>query len=308
MLKAIRPKNRVIALYLFIPVLIYVFTVFVPLIAAFYFSFFQWKGGPKKTFIGIENYVTLLGDKDFWSSFGHNIYLVVACIIGQIGLAFIFVLMINSRLVKCKGIHRTFGFFPSTISAVAIGFIWKIIYDYSYGLLNYFIDKFGATEWVMNTFNNGQALVWKDMTDHIMLIVSIPLIWQFIGYYMVIILSAISSVDQEIFEVAELDGANAFQRAVYIVFPLIKNTLLVCVTLCVAGNMKAFDHIYNLTNGGPGNTSMVMALYGYNTSFRDHNMGYGSTISIGIFFCSLAVIVLSQALSKGLSKDKGGAE
>lgn len=308
MLKAIRPKNRVVVMYLLVPVLIYIFTVFVPLIAAFYFSFFQWKGGPKKTFIGLENYVALIKDSNFWSSFGHNIYLVVACIIGQIGLAFIFVLMINSRLVKFKGVHRTFGFFPSTISAVAIGFIWRIIYDYSYGLINYFIDKFGATEWVMNTFNNGQALVWKDMTNHIMLIVSIPLIWQFIGYYMVIILSAISSVDQEIFEVAELDGANAFQRAVYIIFPLIKNTLVVCVTLCIAGNMKAFDHIYNLTRGGPGTSSMVMALYGYNTSFRDHNMGYGSAISIGIFFCSLAVIVLSQQGAKLLSKDKGGAE
>lgn len=308
MLKAIRPKNRVIVLYLLVPVLIYIFTVFVPLIAAFYFSFFQWKGGPKKTFIGLENYVTLLKDATFWSAFGHNIYLVVACIIGQIGLAFIFVLMINSRLVKAKGMHRTFGFFPSTISAVAIGFIWRIIYDYSYGLLNYFIDKFGATDWVMNTFNGGQPLVWKDMTDHIMLIVSIPLIWQFIGYYMVIILSAISSVDQEIFEVAELDGANAFQRAVYIVFPLIKNTLVVCITLCIAGNMKAFDHIYNLTKGGPGTSSMVMALYGYKTSFRDHNMGYGSAISIGIFFCSLVVIVLSQQGAKLLSKDKGGAQ
>lgn len=308
MLKAIRPKNRVIVMYLLVPVLIYIFTVFVPLIAAFYFSFFQWKGGPKKTFIGLENYVALVKDSNFWSSFGHNIYLVVACIIGQIGLAFIFVLMINSRLVKLKGVHRTFGFFPSTISAVAIGFIWRIIYDYSYGLINYFIDKFGATEWVMNTFNNGQPLVWKDMTNHIMLIVSIPLIWQFIGYYMVIILSAISSVDQEIFEVAELDGANAFQRAVYIIFPLIKNTLVVCVTLCIAGNMKAFDHIYNLTRGGPGTSSMVMALYGYNTSFRDHNMGYGSAISIGIFCCSLVVIVLSQQGAKLLSKDKGGAQ
>lgn len=308
MLKAIRPKNKVIVMYLLVPVLIYVFTVFVPLIAAFYFSFFQWKGGPKKTFIGLENYADLLTDKVFWSSFGHNIYLVVACIIGQIGFAFVFVLMINSRLVKLKGIHRTFGFFPSTISAVAIGFIWRIIYDYSYGLINYFIDKFGATEWVMNVLNNGQPLVWKDMTGHIMMIVSIPLVWQWIGYYMVIILSAISSVDQEIFEVAELDGANAFQRAVYIIFPLIKNTLLVCVTLCVAGNMKAFDHIYNLTKGGPGTSSMVMALYGYKTSFRDHNMGYGSAISIGIFFCSLLVIVLSQQGAKLLSKDKGGAE
>ena len=137
-----------------------------------------------------------------------------------------------------------------------------------------------------------------------MLLIAIPLIWQFIGYYMVIILSAISSIDQEIFEVSELDGANAFQRAIYIVLPLIKNTLLVCVTLCIAGNMKAFDHIYVMTSGGPGNSSMVMALYGYKVSFGQQNMGYGSAISIGIFVLSLIVILGSQALVGHLSKDK----
>ncbi len=87
--------------------------------------------------------------------------------------------------------------------------------------------------------------------------------------------------------------------------PLIKNTLLVCVTLCVAGNMKAFDHIYVMTAGGPGNSSMVMALYGYKISFAQQNMGYGSAISIGIFLASLAVIGGTQLLVKALSKDKG---
>ena len=122
---------------------------------------------------------------------------------------------------------------------------------------------------------------------------------------MVIILSAISSVDPEIFEVAELDGANAFQRAIYIVLPLIKSTLLVCVTLCIAGNMKAFDHIYSMTEGGPGNASIVMALYGYRTSFKESNMGYGSAISIGIFVSSLVVIGGSQQLIRLFSKEKG---
>lgn len=295
MLSSIRPKKRVVFFYLLIPVLIYVFSVFVPLATAFYYSFFNWKGGPNKTFNGIENYITLIKDDVFWSAFSHNIYLVIACIIGQIGLAFIFVLMINSRYTKLKGIHRTFGFFPSTIAAVSIGFIWSMIYDYKRGLLNWLLDLIGKGD---------SAKVWLNEPKLVMLLIAIPLIWQFIGYYMVIILSAISSIDQEIFEVAELDGANSFQRAIYIVIPLIKNTLLVCVTLCIAGNMKAFDHIYVMTAGGPGNSSMVMALYGYKVSFGQQNMGYGSAISIGIFILSLIVILGSQALIGHLSKDK----
>lgn len=298
MLNSVRPKNRVIFGYLIIPIVLYVFAVFVPLVTAGYFSFFEWKGGPNKTFNGLENYVNLVQDSVFWLAFGHNIYLVLACIVGQIGIAFIFVLMINSKLTKCKGVHRTFGFFPSTISAVYIGLIWTIIYDQRRGLVNYVISK-------IQDVPMKELPVWLNDSKTIMLLISIPLIWQFIGYYMVIILSAISSVDPEIFEVAELDGANAFQRAIYIVLPLIKNTLLVCVTLCIAGNMKAFDHIYSMTEGGPGNASIVMALYGYRTSFKESNMGYGSAISIGIFISSLVVIGGSQQLVKLFSREKG---
>lgn len=296
MLKSIKPKGRTIALFLCIPVVWYVFSVFVPLLTAVFYSLFEWKGGPQKTFIGLSNYVDLIKDGTFWQAFSHNIYLVLACIVGQVGIAFVFVLIVNSRLVKLKGIHRTFGFFPSTISAVCIGFIWMMIYDYKRGILNWILTVTGHED---------KVKVWLNEPSLVMVLVAIPLIWQFIGYYMVILLSAIASVDTEIFEVAELDGANAFQRAIYIVLPLIKNTLLVCVTLCVAGNMKAFDHIYTMTEGGPGTSSMVMAMYGYKISFAQMNMGYGSAISVGIFIVSLIVIGGSQKLMNWIMRDKG---
>ncbi len=293
MSKAIKPKTSVLIAFLFLPVLIFVFAVFVPLITAFVYSFFEWKGGPVKTFNGIENYLQLFADDKFWLSFSHNLFLVAVCIVGQIGLAFIFVLMISSRLVKFKEIHRTFGFFPSTLAAVTIGFVWKMIYDYKRGIINWFLDLIGRED---------LKQVWLNNTELVMLLVAIPLVWQWIGYYMVIILSAISAVDQEIFEVAELDGANGFQRAIYIVLPLIKNTLLVCVTLCIAGNMKSFDNIYVMTKGGPGYSSMVMAMYGYQVSFGQSNLGYGSAISVGIFVLSILVIGGSQFLVKKASK------
>jgi raffinose/stachyose/melibiose transport system permease protein len=296
MLNAIRPKGKVIFLYLLLPVAMFVFTVFVPLVTALVYSFFEWKGGPKKTFTGLQNYVTLLHDSTFWQAFGHNIYLVVACIIGQIGIAFVLVLMINSKLVKCKTIHRTFGFFPSTISAVCIGLIWNMIYHNKYGILNWFLTAIGRED---------LCQVWLNNSKLVMLLVTIPLIWQYIGYYMVIILSAISGISTDVLESAKIDGANAVQQAVYITLPLIKNTMLVCITLCIAGNMKAFDNIYVMTKGGPGTSSMVMAMYGYQISFNQSNMGYGSCISVGIFVLSLLVIGGSQLLIKYLTREKG---
>jgi raffinose/stachyose/melibiose transport system permease protein len=295
MLNAIRPKKSTVIAYLAIPVALYIFTVFVPLLAAFYYSFFNWKGGPQKTFNGLENYKTLWSDTTFWSAFSHNIYLVVVCIIGQIGIAFILVLLINSKLSRAKAIHRTFGFFPSTISAVCIGFIWTMIYDYNKGLLNWFLNAIGQSE---------KTQVWLNNPDLVMLLVSIPLIWQYIGYYMVILLSAVGSIDTEILESAAIDGATEAQQARYITLPLVKNTLLVCITLCIAGNMKAFDNILVMTKGGPGYSSMVMALYGYKVSFEQSNLGYGSCISVGIFVLSLAVIGGSQWLMRYVMTDK----
>jgi len=97
MLTTIKPKKKTLILYLLVPVLMFVFTVFVPLVTALVYSFFEWKGGPQKTFNGLANYVQLVHDSTFWQSFGHNLYLVIACIIGQIGIAFILVLMVNAK-------------------------------------------------------------------------------------------------------------------------------------------------------------------------------------------------------------------
>lgn len=289
MLDAIKPKKSVIYLYLIIPVAIFIFTVFVPLVAALFYSFFEWKNGPVKTFNGLANYRQLLSDATFWQSFGNNIYLVIACLIGQIGIAILMVLLVNAKTTRLKVVHRTFGFFPSTISAVCIGMIWTMVYHNKYGILNWLLRLVGC---------GSLTQVWLNNTEHIMLIVSIPLIWQYIGYYMVIIFSAIAGIDTEIFESANIDGANAWQTAMHITLPLIKNTLLVCITLCVAGNMKAFDNIYTMTKGGPGTASMVMAMYGYKISFEQFNLGYGSTISVAIFVLSLLVIGGSQWLVK----------
>lgn len=288
-----KPKTRVIFAFLCIPIAIYVFAVLVPLFTSMFYSLFEWKGGPSKTFIGLENYLTLLKDKSFWHSFQNNIYLIVVCLIGQVGIAFLFVMVINSKSVKLKGVHRTFGFFPSTISAVTVGFIWTMIYDSRRGLLNWFLEAIGR---------NDLTQVWLNNSDIVMLLVAIPLIWQYIGYYMLILLSATSSIDGEILESADLDGANAFQRAIHIVLPIIKETVIVCAVLCISGNMKAFDNIYVMTSGGPGEASMVMALYGYKVSLTQQNMGYGSAISVAIFVLGIALIGGMQLITSKLTK------
>lgn len=279
--------------YLLPGIVLYAFVVFVPVFGALYYSLFDWMGGPKKTFAGLRNYETLLHDATFWQSFSNNIKLTVICIVGQIGIAFILAMLLNSRLVKLKQFHRVVSYFPVTLSAVVIGFIWSMIYDYNYGLLNTVLSVFG--------FDNLRQ-AWLSNRKLSLYLVSLPLIWQYVGYYLVIILAGLSSIDPSVLEMAEIDGATGLQRARYITLPLIRNTLIVCMTLCIAGNLKTFDHIYVMTGGGPGTSTMVMSLYAYQNSFVRYKMGYGSAISIGILVLSLGITMISRKLASG----KGG--
>ena len=265
MRRAIQPNKRTFFFYLAPATLLYIFTTFLPIAFAFYYGFFNWKGGKNMTFIGLKNYQMLLKDTGFWNAFQNNIYLVVACLIGQIGFALLFAILLNSRFVKFKGIHRTFGYFPVTISAVVVGFVWGMIYDYNYGLLNNFLRLIGQDH---------LAKAWLNDANNVMFYATIPLIWQYIGYYMIILLSAFAGIDSQIFE---------------------------CITLCISGNLKAFDHIYTLTAGGPGTASNVVAYYAYNSSFIRYKMGYGNAMSIMILILSVILIAGSRFIVSKLT-------
>ncbi|MSA01414.1 ABC transporter permease subunit [Lactonifactor sp. BIOML-A3] len=295
MSSCLKVKKRTIFLYMLPGILWYSFIILVPVCLAAYYGMFDWAGGTNKTFLGIQNYLDVIKDPVFRQSLGNNIYLTIVCLAGQIGIAFILAVMLNGRHIKFKGFHRTMSYFPAVLSAVVIGFIWNMLYDYHYGLLNSFLKVIGQGD---------LAQAWLNNDKLVLLLVAIPLIWQYVGYYLLIIMSALSSVDPQIFEMAEIDGASGFKRAIYITLPLIKNTLIVCVTLCIAGNMKIFDHIYAMTGGGPGTSSSVMAMYAYKTSFMSYKMGYGSAMSIIILIVSLILVAGSRGLLLRFGKDK----
>ena len=294
-MRYLKMKKRTMALCLLPGIVWYSFIILIPVILAGYYGFFEWSGGTNKIFIGIQNYIDVIKDPVFILSLKNNLFLIVVCLIGQLGLAFLFAFMLNSRHVRLKGLHRTMSYFPAVLSAVVVGFIWSFIYDYNYGFINAFLRLIGQGD---------KAQAWLGNDKMVMALAAIPLIWQYIGYYMIIIMSAMSSVDPQIFEMAEIDGASGWKKAVYITLPLIKNTLIVCVTLCIAGNMKIFDLIYSLTGGGPGNASSVMAMYAYKTSFLSYKMGYGSAMSIVILVISLIVVGGSQLILNHFTKEE----
>ncbi|WP_127536975.1 carbohydrate ABC transporter permease [Paenibacillus illinoisensis] len=296
--KALRPRGWVLVAYLLPGLLIYSFVVLVPILSALRDSFYSWTGGPKKTYIGTGNYKEILQDDVFWHSFLNNVLMTAYGLIGQVGFGFVFALLLMSKMVKLKGLHRTMSYFPSTLAPVIIAFLWMLVYNYNYGLLNAGLTKLGLGALVQS---------WLDLTGPIVLLASIPLSWQNIGFFTLLMLAGLSSINKEVLEVAELDGATGVRKAWYIIIPLAKPTLVVASLLCIANNMRGFEHIYALTGGGPGNSSSVMALYAYETSFLRFRYGYGSALAIAIITLTMLMILLSTLLLQRRNNSKGGA-
>ncbi|MFP4017351.1 MAG: carbohydrate ABC transporter permease [Halanaerobiales bacterium] len=286
----LKPSRKKLFLFFTPAVLLFFFVIILPMFISIRYSLYEWSGGPNMKYVGIENYLNLISDKIFWHAFKNNLIIIGLSVLGQIGIAFFLASLLNSRFLKAKDFHRTVIFFPVVLSAVVIGFLWTMIYNNNYGILNWMLESL-----------NLEFLIryWLDDPRIVIYTTTIPLIWQYIGFYLIIFSSSIQNIPKEIFEVAEIDGVNSFQRIIHITLPLMYNTLIVAIMLCIAGNMKVFDHIYVMTGGGPGRSSMVMAQYAYNNSFSMFKLGYGSAISMGIFILSFGIILITRKIMGG---------
>ncbi len=287
MIDRLRPGKGVMLAYLLPGFLLTVCMLILPLLTAAGFSFCKFTSVKNIAFVGLDNYRTLFADKNVLNSLKNNLFLVGVSLVGQLGIAFLLAMMLNSRLTRLKQFHRTVAYFPVTLSAVVVGYVWSMVFDYNFGLLASLMKALGCGD---------RVAPWLSQPSTVMICVCIPLIWQYIGFHLVIMLSAMSSIDKEIYEMAEIDGAGEFRKAVSITLPLIRNTLMVCVFLCISANMKVFDHIIAMTNGGPGYSSSVLAVYTYIISFNNMNFGYGSALSVAVFVVTATLVLASQLL------------
>ncbi len=288
-IREIKNRKQYVWIYgmLLIPVLVFVFAIIAPLGTSFFYSLTKWKGVGKPKMIGFSNYVTLLQTADFWLVTKNTLYLCVVCTIGQVGIALLISFLMTFKRLRFKKFHRAVIFFPVVMAAIVVGYVWRFIYNSNYGLLNTFLTAIGRADWIR---------YWLDDKDIVLRCVSVPVIWQYIGLYMIILMSAISAIPQEVFECAEIDGATGIKKSIYITLPMIWDTLKVCIILCASGTMKIYDHLVALTNGGPGRATESLAMYCYEYTFKFGNFGMGAAIAVTILVIAALLSVLIQAI------------
>lgn len=277
-----------IGLGIFPAFLIYSVFSIIPIFISFYFSFMSWNGFSDMTFVGARNYLAVFQDTIFWLSFRNNILVVLASVFGQIPVALTLALLLN-RNIRWAKFFRTVGFLPVVISTVVISITWRMIYNSEYGLLNQLLDNIGLGFLAQN---------WLGNPDYAMYAIAAVIIWQFVGLYFIIFLSALQTVPQELYEAAELDGASEWQKTRFVTLPSIRNVILIAIVLCISGSLKTFDLIYVMTGGGPAHSTEVMATYMYVETFQGLRYGYGSAISVLIFLFSFGLIMIVSGLLK----------
>ncbi len=288
-IRQVRSKRQYALIYtlVLIPFSYFLYILIIPLGTSVYYSLTKWKGVGDPKFVGFNNYITLLNDHNFWLVTKNTFILSAICVLGQVGIALIIAFLMTIRRLKWKSFHRAVIFFPVVMAPIVVGYVWRFIYNTNYGLLNTFLRSVGKKEWIKS---------WLDDSAIVLNSVSIPVIWQYIGLYMILLMSAISAIPKEVFECAEIDGATGFKKSIYITLPLIWDTLKICIILCASGTMKIYDHIVALTNGGPGKASSSLALYCYDYTFKFGNFGMGAAIAVFILLFAVGISLVIQLI------------
>ncbi len=282
-------KNRLaIFLFMFPPAVIFIGIIIIPIFMSGYYSLLDWDGITQGTFINIKNYLELFTSKSIgFPKALRNVILYTAFSV-FIQLPFSFLLaVIVSNLKKHSLFFLTIFFVPVLMSTVVIGQLWMKIYHADYGLLNTLLRAIGLDNW---------CNAWLGDQKTALVAVFIPMLWQYVGYHMLLMYAGIKSMNQEMMEAARIDGASKSQITFKILVPLLKPVIQMCVIFSVMGSLKSFDLVYVLTNGGPAHASEMPSTLMVSMIFGRNRYGLGSSIALLIIFlCFFFAIVIKKA-------------
>lgn len=280
-----RKRQTIFAATVFlIPVFFFIAIYIVyPIFDSFALSLNSWNGiDSAKKFVGFGNWITLMGDKVFWKAFSNNIIIMVLSILIQlpIGMGLAVLLDIGGRKLN---LFKVMYFLPMLMSSVAIGFLFKYVYDPQFGFISAIIKLFNGS---------GMVDILGSTSLAIFAVVAV-ICWQFTPFYMVYFLAGLSSLPTEIYEAAIIDGATRSKYFWRVALPMLKGTVKSAIILSLVGALKYFDLIWVMTEGGPSGSTELMATYMYKNAFQSMKMGYGATIASAMFIIITAITLLT---------------
>ncbi|MBN8201454.1 carbohydrate ABC transporter permease [Bacillus sp. NTK034] len=281
MAKRYKWKQKLTPIGFMSPVLlIFSLFLFFPVLFAFFMSFHQWGMIGTPEFVGFNNYVRLFKDPLFWISIKNTLIFSLSVPL-KVAIALFIAVLLNQK-IRGLGFYRAAFFFPVVLSMVVVGLVWQWMFSPSYGFINYVLEKLGLPLQNM--------LIDSDQAMIVLIVVSI---WKGLGSNLLLFLAGLQAIPSSVYEAAEIDGANSWQKFWYITVQLLKPTTLFVLIITLIGSFKIFDLAYVITGGGPGTSTMVLVHYIYQEAFQRFDMGYASAAAY-VFFIILFILTLVQ--------------
>ena len=260
-----------------------------PLAWNIWLSFQAWSPLKPAQFVGLDNYEEMLLDDDvFWQAL-YNTLIFMGCAPLAIAAALGIALLVNSDL-KGAAVYRTIVFLSYPLMTVAVGIIWRWLYDVRGGFFNYVLRQAGLIE---------QPLGFLQSFDMALPSVIVADFWQVLGFYMIILLTGLQSIPQHLYEVARVDGVPARARFLHITLPLLRPSIFLCIVVGILNTFTSFDLVYVMTNGGPGHATELLITLIYKAGFGQTRFDYAAALTVVQFLLLVVLTWLANRLAGG---------
>ncbi len=265
-----------------------VFTL-APMVFAFILAFLDWDGSPYNPmrFVGLKNFIRLGDDSQFAAAFRNTIIYTIATVPLTLVMALVIALLLN-RKMRGRDFFRTVSFFPYVASMVAVTAVWNMLFNPGMGPINQFLTSIGV--------QNPPG--WSTDKDWAMTTVVLFSVWKYMGYYMIIYLAGLQGVNTELYEAANLDGCNGWQRFWNVTLPQLSPTTFFILIMLIVQCFKVYDIVYMITQGGPGTATLVMVYDIYNKAFVNSTFGLASAEAMVLFLLVLVVTLVQFSVQK----------
>lgn len=283
-MKSILMNKKAFAVFTLPLLIIYTVIIVYPVLQTFLMSFYKWDGLNIPTFTGLENFKRAFTSKDLNKSFFNGIKYSLFIAIYQIGIATLLANLLNLKKLKGRKFFRTSYFIPVVISITVVSQLWMAIYHGEFGLLNKIFETMGLKYrqyWLFDPRTVIYAVAFVDA-------------WKGMGYHLILIYAGLRAIPDMYFEAAQVDGASAWTKFTKITLPLMAETYKITLTLTLTWGFRAFEAIYIMTKGGPGNASYTMPLMVYKGIFSLNNNGYAASTAVILLVQCVVVMVMIE--------------
>ncbi|NMP10293.1 carbohydrate ABC transporter permease [Paenibacillus polymyxa] len=279
-----KKKQHPFAIIFILPSLIlYTLFVIVPTLGSVYLSFTSWNGISEDIrFIGFANFIEIWNSPRVHNALKNTLIMTISLVILENIAAIAMALMVD-RIRWFKNLFRSIFYFPTLLSGIVMGFVWAMILNYNFGIVNQILDTVGLGSW---------AVDWLGDPKYAMLSIILSTVWKGAGYYMIIYLAGLQGIPADLSEAASIDGANGWQQFRYITFPLLAGSMTVCMVLSMISALKIFDQIAVMTDGGPGFATETLTYIIYKVGFGELRQGFGTALAMVLFVIILIITVI----------------